>query len=309
MSNQSGWGNVGMALGTLFGGGQDRADAVFRQRLDENAGLGRKMALADIDRMRAMALTGVLSDESVPEWQRNVMAAELGDEFANFEQGNLRALEGDMRQRAVELGMAGNPWGMNVHLAGAHGQPTDVVQLRDGLAFNPLDPRTQPTITPLGESQLAFDQARIATEQARAQELGTRSQWNVAREQHVGRPGGTAGGELGAMFDSNDLIGAIGANAAIRQENLRRQRLGEPLLPEINLAPMIGGLAAPPPATAPPAVTQPATPRAQGIRQLPREQWPAAIAEARRVIREEGRDPAGVRAKLLAMGVPAEEIR
>ena len=81
MSNQSGWGNVGMALGTLFGGGQDRADAVFRQRLDENAGLGRKMALADIDRMRAMALTGVLSDESVPEWQRNVMAAELGDEF------------------------------------------------------------------------------------------------------------------------------------------------------------------------------------------------------------------------------------
>ena len=157
----SGWEAVGGALGRLFGGGQARDEAVYRDQLGQNASLEQKLATANRERMKSMALDALLNDESIPLQQRNILAAELGSQFSGLQQGLLRQQERGFRNEAFTRADAAG-YGVNAPLMGLTNGPAELNKALAGgtMRGNTYLPGADLTPTELGLAEMFADRAR-----------------------------------------------------------------------------------------------------------------------------------------------------
>ena len=156
----SGWEAVGGALGRLFGGG-DRDRAVYQDQLGRNASLEQKLATANRERMKSMALDAVLNDESIPQQQRNILAAELGSQFSGLQQGLLRQQEQGFRNEAFTRADAAG-YGVNAPLMALEDGPIELNKALAGgtMRGNTYLPGADLAPTELGLAEMFADQAR-----------------------------------------------------------------------------------------------------------------------------------------------------
>ena len=165
----SGWAKAGGALGALFNPTPAEETDAYRTRVAENVGLEQKMAAARREQARAMALDAVMNDESLPAFQRNILAAELGTQFAGLQQGNLRAQELGLRDEAFSRFDAAG-YAENAPLAALANAP---IKVNDSLAGgmlqgNAFKAGAPLAVTELGLGELVADQARANASNASA---------------------------------------------------------------------------------------------------------------------------------------------
>lgn len=264
----SGWGGVGQALGTLFGGGQARDEAVYRDQLGQNASLEQKLAVANRERMKSMALDAVLNDESIPQQQRNILAAELGSQFSGLQQGLLRQQEQGFRNDALTRADAAG-YGVNAPLMALAKGPVELNKALAGglMQGNTYLPGADLAPTELGLAEMFADQARgnasnaaAGASAARAEASREQAELTAARRE---RPELYRAPPRGASTDGgpspDDVLDVVALNEAIRAENRRLTREGKPTLPEIPLDGLVRGFMAPPATPAPLRATNPQT--------------------------------------------------
>lgn len=164
----SGWEAVGGALGRLFGGG-DRDRAVYQDQLGRNASLEQKLATANRERMKSMALDAVLNDESIPQQQRNILAAELGSQFSGLQQGLLRQQEQGFRNDAFTRADAAG-YGVNAPLMALEDGPIEVNKALAGgtMQGNTYLPGADLAPTELGLAEIMLNAARSDASRALA---------------------------------------------------------------------------------------------------------------------------------------------
>lgn len=171
----SGWSRAGAGLGAMFGGGNDDA---FRQRAVENLTINQKMALADQERMKTMALEAVINDDSLSQLERSLLGAELGTQFSGLQQGNLRQQEVGFRDDARTAALGGDMNAANAGLMALANGPVELTQIEGGgrFALNPFREGAEITPTEYGSADIgrlmASEQANLARAGASGAQAG-----------------------------------------------------------------------------------------------------------------------------------------
>jgi hypothetical protein len=264
----SGWANAGQALGALFGGGQAREEAVYRERMAENAKLEQRLSAASKARSQAMAIDAIANDESIPIQQRNFIVGNLAGQFASAEQGLLRQQERGFRDDALARADAAG-YGVNAPLFALANAPVAINNALAGgrMLGNAFLPGAELAITEIGFGDIAASQAH-ANQRNAAAALSTARRDRP--ELYRAPPRSAAAAPTGGP-SYDDIMDALQVNAAIRQENRRLAREGLPPIAEIPI-PGIGGIATAPPAPAASVSEVPAGIPA-GARQAPDGHW------------------------------------
>lgn len=254
----SGWAKAGGALGALFNPTPAEETDAYRTRVAENVGLEQKMAAARREQARAMALDAVMNDESLPAFQRNILAAELGTQFAGLQQGNLRAQELGLRDEAFSRFDAAG-YAENAPLAALANDP---IKVNDSLAGgmlqgNAFKAGAPLAVTELGLGELVADQARANASNASAAASNARA--GLYAEQAT-NPDRFRAPPRAPASKALTLKQAMEENTLVEQENRVRRRNGEPELPLPHDIDAIGRGGATVPAAPAPTSTPPATP-------------------------------------------------
>jgi hypothetical protein len=277
----SGWAKAGEALGALFSRTPIEETDAYRGRVAENVGLEQKMAAARREKARAMALESVLNDESIPLTQRNLLAAELGTQFAGLNQGLLREQERGLRDEAFTRADAAG-YGVNAPLMALARGPVAVNKALSGgrLQGNEYLAGADFSTTDIGEADLARLFAATAANNARATASNAQARASNARAELYGRQADDP-----AAFRAQPRAAPAGAVYSTREVlemhdyNRRAQRPNSGLTPIANI-PKPGdpkpGIAAAPAASAIPASTAARTarnPQTGEVLELRNGQW------------------------------------
>jgi hypothetical protein len=162
------------ALGSMLGGGgavaaeQAYADQAFQNYRAKGAKADWELALEKAGRERDQRIAMQQIGETLGALGQNpalggIFQASSGGNADQMIQAVLGGQEFATRDAARAAALGGDLVGANANLFGVASGPVDTTKISGGMVYNPIGSPDQPmAVTPLGQSEIDYDRARIA---------------------------------------------------------------------------------------------------------------------------------------------------